>query len=294
MRERRRGTARTGSGSAPSARAGADILRRRGPRLRYRESRNRRPPQPHGEGLEKAADRAGLVRLTFHVLRDTFASVLIARGETRLRLAPTWPRRRRDHARLRPPRLGRLRPAVVGGVLARGAGDQARTHELALAVVEAPAPVLGGRAPASPQAGTRPASAAGWLRATTGLGCRSYRHLLDGCAWELFDDLKPTVEPGERKEARSGRAWRRRRVGRRCAARASATSASSPSFPAGRGCGGGGNGRHVDVPPNRWQAKRKSGDAAWPSRSQTPTRMPSEQRTIAARAVPDEPGGSRY
>jgi hypothetical protein len=39
----------------------------------------------------------------------------------------------------------------------------------------------------------------------TGLGCRSYRHLLDGCAGELLDDLKPTVEPGERNEARSGR-----------------------------------------------------------------------------------------
>jgi hypothetical protein len=38
-------------------------------------------------------------------------------------------------------RIGRLRPAVVGGVLARRAGDQARTHELALAVVEAAAAI---------------------------------------------------------------------------------------------------------------------------------------------------------
>jgi hypothetical protein len=63
---------------------------------------------------------------------------------------------------------------------------------------------VGGSAQTSREAGARPASAAGSLRATTGLGCRSYRHLLDGCAWELLDDLKPTVEPGERNEARSG------------------------------------------------------------------------------------------
>ena len=58
---------------------------------------------------------------------------------------------------------------------------------------------------ASRRADARRARATGWLRATTVRGCRSCRHLLDGCAGEVLDDLQPTTEPSERELARSRR-----------------------------------------------------------------------------------------